>query len=63
MKAPAQNLCAGLIWCGVIGLCVTSHVAFLGLWAAALVVGASLSSSNTPVCHAETQPKPKQPTP
>ena len=57
MKAPAQNLCAGLLWCGVIGLCVTSHVAFLGLWAAALVVGASLSSSNNPVRHEGAQPR------
>ena len=49
MKATAQNICAGLLWCGAIGLCVTGHGAFLGLWATAFLVGASLSSPNTKV--------------
>ena len=52
MKATAQNICAGLLWCGAIGLCVTGHGAFLGLWATAFLVGASLSSPNIPVSSA-----------
>ena len=37
MTTTSESVCAVLLWCGVIGLCITAHPAFLGAWAVALL--------------------------
>ena len=37
MTPISESVCAVLLWCGVIGLCITAHPAFLGAWAVALL--------------------------
>ena len=54
MTPISESVCAVLLWCGVIGLCITAHPAFLGAWAVALL--AAFIQQNTKATDAEATP-------